>query len=248
MQRIPIALQLYSVRKECERDFEGTIKKISEMGYEGVEFAGYYGKSAKELKEILDGYGLKVAGTHISIDTLMNDEFEKTVEFNSILENKYLIIPSLPKEYIEDKKGWLKAIEVINEISEKLKSYHMFVGYHNHSVEFQKINGEIFWDFFFDNVNKDVIMQLDTGNAMNGGADPIEILRKYSKRAKTIHLKEYPFSSRAVGEGIIDWKEIFDICENTGETKWYIVEYENPNFPSLESVKLSLENLKKIGK
>lgn len=248
MRRIPIALQLYSVRKECERDFEGTIKKISEMGYEGVEFAGYYGKSAKELKEILDGHGLKVAGTHIPINTLMKDEFEKTVEFNSILENKYLIIPSLPKEYIEDKKGWLETIEMVNEISEKLKSYQMFLGYHNHSVEFQKINGEIFWDFFFDNVNENVIMQLDTGNAMNGGADPIEILIKYSKRAKTIHLKEYPLSSRAIGEGIINWKEIFNICENTGETEWYIVEYENPNLPSLESVKLCLENLKKMGK
>ncbi|MCS7201963.1 MAG: sugar phosphate isomerase/epimerase [Dictyoglomus sp.] len=246
MRRIPIALQLYSVRKECEKDFEKTIKEISEMGYEGVEFAGYYGKSANELKKILNKYNLKVAGTHIPINTLIGDELEKTVEFNYILENKYLIIPSLPEEYTKDKKGWEKAIELINEISSKLRSYKMILGFHNHSIEFQRLNGETFWNFFFDNVNEDVVMQLDTGNAMNGGADPIEILRRYLKRAKTIHLKEYPLTSRAIGEGIINWKEIFDICEKEGKTEWYIVEYENPSFPPLESVRLCLENIKKI--
>lgn len=248
MKRIPIAVQLYSVRKECEKDFERTIKKVAEMGYEGVEFAGYYGKSAKEIREILDYYGLKVAGTHIPIDTLKDDEFSKTIEFNTILGNKYLIIPSLPKEYIEDKKGWEKSVELINEISERLKSYNMIIGYHNHSIEFQKTNEETFWDFFFNHVNENVAMQLDTGNSMDGGVDPVEVLRKYSRRAKTIHLKEYPFSSRAIGEGRINWKEIFDICEKTGETEWYIVEYENPFFSSLESLRLCLENLKKMGK
>lgn len=248
MQKIPIALQLYSVREECAKDFEGTIKKISEMGYEGVEFAGYYGKSAKELREILDRYGLKVAGTHIDINTLMGDELKKTVEFNAILGNKYLIVPSLREEYTKTKDGWIKAVELINKVSEKVKSYGMMVGYHNHAIEFQKINGEIPWDIFFGRADKDVVMQLDTGNAMNGGADPVEILKNYPGRAKTIHLKEYPFSARAIGEGNVKWREIFNLCETIGRTEWYIVEYETPGVPPLESVKLCLENLRKMGK
>jgi len=103
MARIPIALQLYSVREECAKDLVGTIKAVAEMGYEGVEFAGYYGRDAKELRGILDDFRLKVAGTHIGINTLLGDELEKTVEFNSILGNKFLIVPGLPEEYRNSK-------------------------------------------------------------------------------------------------------------------------------------------------
>lgn len=246
MLEIPIALQLYSVRKECEKDFEGTIKKISEMGYEGVEFAGYYGRSAKEIREILERYGLKVAGSHIGIDKLIGSEFERTLEFNSILGNKYLIIPYLPEEYTKTKDDLLRAVDLANEISEKVKALGMRVGYHNHAIEFNKINGETLWDIFFEIASKDVFMQLDTGNAMDGGVDPVEILKKYPGRVKTIHLKEYPFSAIAIGEGKIRWREIFELCETTGGTEWYIIEYENPRFPALEIVKLCLENLKKL--
>jgi sugar phosphate isomerase/epimerase len=248
MRRIPIALQLYSVREECTKDFEGTIKKVSEIGYEGVEFAGYYEKSGKELKGILDKYELKVAGTHIGIDKLMGDELKRTIEFNAILNNKYLIVPSLPEKYTKKKDGWLRAIELFNEISERVKPYGMRVGYHNHSIEFQKINGEILWDIFFEKVDEDVVMQLDTGNAMHAGVDPVEVLKKYPKRVKTIHLKEYPFSARSIGEGIIKWKEIFEICETFREAEWYIVEYETSNVSLWESLKLCLENLRKMGK
>lgn len=248
MAKLPIALQLYSVREDCARDFIGTIKAISEMGYEGVEFAGYYNLSAKEIKKILDDFNLKVAGSHLGINTLLGDEFKKTVEFNAILENKFLIVPALPPEYTKTKEGWLKAVETINEISEKLKPYNMKVGYHNHDIEFKPIDGEIPWDIFFQNASKDVIMQLDVGNAMHGSGDPIEILKKYPGRAVTVHLKEFPFTAPAIGEGEVKWEEIFNLCETIGGTQWYIVEYETPGRPPLESVRRCIENLRKMGK
>jgi len=248
MARIPIALQLYSVREACEKDFIGTIKAVSEMGYEGVEFAGYYNKDAKELKKILDDFGLKVAGTHIGINTLIGDELQRTVEFNSILGNKFLIVPGLPQEYISSKNAWLNTAKIMNEISEKLKPYDMYVGYHNHDIEFKPLEGEIPWDVFFGATNKDVVMQLDIGNAMHGGANPTEILKKYPGRARTVHIKEYPFSAPAVGEGDVVWGEIFNLCETIGDTEWYIVEYETPGRPPIESVRRSLENLKCMGK
>ena len=98
MPRIPIALQLYSVRNDSAKDFAGTVRKVAKMGYEGVEFAGYHGKSAKELRALVDDLGLKVAGTHIGLDTLLGDEFKKTVEFNEALGNRYLIVPGLAEE------------------------------------------------------------------------------------------------------------------------------------------------------
>lgn len=248
MKKIPIALQLYSVREECEKDFMGTVKAVSEMGYDGVEFAGYYNYSAKELKKILEDLNLKVAGTHIGIDTLLGDELEKTVEFNATLGNKFLIVPALPPEYTRTKEDWLKVAELMNEISDKVKGHGMKVGYHNHDIEFKKINGEVPWDILFQNTNEDVVMQLDIGNAMHGMADPVEILKKYPGRAITVHLKEYPFSAPAIGEGEVNWEEIFDLCETIGGTEWYIVEYETPGIPPLESVKRCIENLRKMGK
>ena len=246
MDRIPVALQLYSVREDCAKDFVGTLKKTSEIGYDGVEFAGYYGKEAKELKKVLDDFGLKVAGTHIGINTLLNDELKKTVEFNSILQNKFLIVPGLPEEYKSTKPGWVKAANLFNEISEKVKPHKMRVGYHNHYTEFKPINGEIPWDIFFSIANNDVVMQLDTGNAMKGGGDPVAILKKYPERVSTIHLKEFSsINDKAIpGEGEVHWKEILNLCETIGKTEWYVIEQESYAHPPIECVELCLKNLK----
>jgi len=251
MGRIRIALQLYSVREDCARDLPGTLEAVAEMGYEGVEFAGYYGRSAGELKDLLDDLGLKVAGSHISINSLLGDELKRTIEFNRILGNKYLIVPGLPEEMRSSKEAWLKTAQLMNKISEKLKPEDMRVGYHNHTVEFQPVNGEIPWDIFFKATVPDVIMQLDIGNAMHGGLswdEVLDILRRYPKRAVTIHLKEYSSKRKDVliGEGEVKWGELFELCESIGGTEWYIVEQEVYPYPPLECVKRCIEYLRRI--
>lgn len=250
MAKIPIALQLYSIREDCAKDFSGTVKAVAEMGYDGVEFAGYYGLEAKEIKKILDDLGLKVAGTHTGIDTLLGDELEKTIEFNKILENKFLIVPGFPGEYTNSKDAWLKTADIMNEIAEKLEPHGMMTGYHNHSAEFQPMEGELPWDIFFGATNKDVVMQVDIGNAMHGGGEPVPMLEKYPGRATTIHLKEFSATDdkAVVGEGDVDWDEVFELCETVGETEWYIVEQESYAYPPLECVKRCIENLREMGK
>lgn len=251
MAKIKIALQLWSVREECARDLEGTLKAVAEMGYEGVEFAGYYGRTAKDLRRILDDLGLEVAGTHIGIDTLLGEKLKETVEFNRTLNNKYLIVPWLPEEMRGSKTAWLKTAELMNEISEKVRAEGMFVGYHNHMIEFQSINGEIPWYIFFDSTKPEVVMQLDTGNAMHGGVSPDEILniiRRYPGRAKTVHLKEYSSKNEKalLGEGEMRWKEFINLCEEVGGTEWYIIEQETYAYPPLECVRRCINNLKAI--
>lgn len=250
MAKIPIALQLYSIREDCAKDFAGTVEAVAEMGYDGVEFAGYYDLSAEEIKKVLDDLGLKVAGTHTGIDTLLGDELEKTVEFNKVLENKFLIVPGLPGKYTNSKEAWLKTADIMNEISEKLKPHEMLTGYHNHSAEFQPMEGELPWDIFFGATNEDVVMQLDIGNAMHGGGEPIPMLKKYPGRAKTVHLKEYSATNdkALVGEGDVDWDELFELCETVGGTEWYIVEQESYAYSPLECVKRCIENLREMGK
>ena len=248
MGKIQVALQLYSVREDCSKDFVGTLRKVSEMGYEGVEFAGYYGKEAKELKKFLDDFGLKVAGTHITIDTLLGEELEKTVEFNSTLGNKFLIVPGLPKEYTNSKEAWIKTANLFNEISEKVKPYGMRVGYHNHYIEFKPRDGETPWDIFFGAAKNDIVMQLDTGNAMKGGGDPVEILRKDARKVATIHLKEFSSTNdkAILGEGQVNWKEVLNLCEIAGKTEWYIIEQESYAHPPIECAELCLKNLRRM--
>ncbi|RLI26068.1 sugar phosphate isomerase/epimerase [Candidatus Bathyarchaeota archaeon] len=251
MGKIPIALQLYSVREDCARDLEKTLKAVADMGYDGVEFAGYYGRSAEELRRILDELGLKVAGTHIAIDTLLGDELEKTIEFNRVLGNKFLIVPWLPENMSNSKEAWLKTAKLFNEIAEKLKPEGMYVGYHNHHIEFKPMNGETPWDIFFKATVPEVVMQLDTGNAMYGGVTSdgvLEIIKRYPGRAMTVHLKEYSSTNpkALIGEGEMKWREFLKLCETVGGTEWYIIEQESYAYPPLECVRRCLENLKKI--
>ena len=247
--RKPIGLQLYSVRFDCEKDLPGTIAAAAKMGYQGVEFAGYYKRSAKELRKMLDDNGLKCCGTHIGLDTLIGNELPATVEFNKMLGNEFLIVPGLSEERTSSRKAWLETARIFNNIAGKLKPEGMRVGYHNHSIEFKPLDGEMPWDTFFLNTSKDVVMQIDVGNALEGGADPVPFIRKYPGRAATVHVKEYSKSNPKayVGEGDVKWKEVLALLEKIGGTQWYIVEYEVEGMPPLESVKRCLENLHKMG-
>ncbi|MGQ9729685.1 MAG: sugar phosphate isomerase/epimerase family protein [Candidatus Zipacnadales bacterium] len=260
MSRIPIAVQVYSVRKEAEADLPGVLAAIAKMGYEGVEFAGYYGHSAEEIRKMLEDNGLQCCGTHVGIDTLLDDEFEKSVDFHQALGNTRPIVPGLPPQYTESPEAWLKTADIFNEIADKLAAYGMQTGYHNHHTEFTPFpNGELPWDIFFGNTKDSVIMQFDTGNAMLGGREAIPFLKKYPGRARTVHLK--PFSPSlvtpdnphagfrpAIGEDETPWQELLQTCETIGGTEWYIVEYESDKYPPLEAIEICLKALKEMGK
>lgn len=250
MSKIPIALQLYSVREDCARDLPGTLEAVAKMGYDGVEFAGYHGFSAEDLKRRLDDLGLKVAGSHIALDTLLGDQSEATIAFNKTLENRFLIVPGLAEARRNSRAAWQETARLFNEVAEKLEPHGMRTGYHNHWVEFQPMDGELPWDTFFGNTHDSVVMQLDTGNALHGGADPIPYLERYPGRAATVHLKEYSgsYDRALIGEGEVDLQKIFTLCEGVGKTEWYIVEQESYAHPPLECVAKCLQNLRGMGK
>jgi sugar phosphate isomerase/epimerase len=248
--RIPIAVQLYSVRLECAKDLPGTLAGIAKMGYGGVEFAGYHNRTAAELRKMLDDNRLRCAGTHIDLATLLGDNLQKTIGFNRILGNKLLIVPSLPPKNTTTREGWLEMAKTFDDVAEKVKSHDMRVGYHNHNIEFKPLGGELPWDTFFGHTRKEVVMQVDVGNALEGGADPVAFLKRYPGRAASIHVKEYSKSNpkALVGQGDVNWKEIFQFLEKTGGTEWYIVEYEAQGVPPMEAIAACLENLRKMGK
>ncbi len=247
--KIPIGLQLYSVRKECEKDLPGVLKAVAEMGYQGVEFAGYYGREAEELKKLLDENKLVCCGTHIGLPTLLGDELAKTVAFNKTLGNPYLIVSYMG----DDRLGTAEKVEatakIFTELAGKLKAEKMRVGYHAHGGDFKTIGDRTRWDLFFSAAGPDVVMQMDIGNCLGGGGDPYAMLRKFPGRSATVHLKEHGGKPGAVvGEGDVKWAEVFQLCETTGKTEWYIVEQEAYAGGPLDSVKKCIENLRKMGK
>lgn len=250
MAKIPMGVQLYSVRKDAERDLAGTLKAIAGMGYEGVEFAGYYGHAASEVRKLLDAAGLKCCGTHLAVTALLGDELEKTIEFNRTIGNKYLVCPWVPPEYREGREGWHKVAKVLTEAAGRVRKHGMMVGYHNHNIEFKPEAGEVPWDVLLSETPDDVIMQLDTGNAMHGGADPAALLEKCANRATTVHLKEFSggHAKALIGEGDTDWEKVFELCEHAGRTEWYIVEQESYAYQPLECIAKCLDNLRRMGK
>ncbi len=247
--KIPIGLQLYSVRMETQKDFDKTVAAVAGYGYEGVEFAGYGNKSAADVRALLDANGLKCCGTHTGLDTMLGDAFQKTVEFNQTIGNKYLIVPSLPQQRRATKQALLDTAKVFNEIAAKLKPLGMQVGYHNHTQEFQPIEGEYPLDILFGNTVQDVIVQLDIGWATAAKIDPAVYLKKYPGRAVTVHVKEHSSTNREafVGEGEVKWKDVFGVCESVAGTKWYIVEDERKT-EQLPGVQKDLQNLRAMGK
>lgn len=245
-KKIPIGLELYSVRAELPKDFTGVIEKIGKMGYQGVEFAGYYSwdKKPKELRKLLDDNGLKCCGTHTALPTLQGDQLQRTIELHKELGNKFLICPSLSAK---DAAGWTNLAKQFNDISDKAGEQGMLVGYHSHAGDYKKYDGKTAWEIFFDNTKPEVVHQLDVGNTLDGGGDPFAMLKKYPGRTKTTHLKEHGGAKdAAIGEGEIDWKKLLELYETVGGTEWYIVEYENSN--PLEKIKVCLDNLHKMGR
>ena len=238
-KKIPIALELYSVRTLIPKDFPGTIEQIGKMGYQGVEFAGYHGwdKKPNELRKLLDDNGLKCCGTHTALATLEGDKLKETIELHQILGNKFLICPYMTAK---DAAGWLELAKKFNDISARAKESGMFVGYHSHQHDFHKVDGKTSWEIFFDNTVPEVVHQIDTGNCLQGGGDPLAMIKKYPGRTKTTHIKEFGGAPGApVGEGTIDWKPLLEAYESVGGTEWYIIEHETAKVP-LETVKVCI--------
>jgi sugar phosphate isomerase/epimerase len=126
----------------------------------------------------------------------------------------------------------------------------MYTGYHNHWIEFKELEGELPWDTFFGNTDKDVIMQFDTGNALHGGADTAPFIERYPGRALSVHLKEYSASNPTalIGEGDVPWATVLDLCERVGGTKWYVIEQESYAYPPMQCIDMCLQNLRKMGR
>ncbi len=251
---VPVGVQLYCFRHLLEKDFPGTLARVATLGYDGVEFAGYYDYEASELKAMLDSHGLKVAGAHVGMPALLGDELQRSIDFHGELGNPNLIVPAISEDRWESKETVLKTAEELSTIQEALRPHGMRTGYHCHAYSFNHLlDGETVWDLLAGNTPEDFILQLDTGNAANGGANLPEVIKGNPGRINSMHLKpfthgtEHPFAP-FIGDDSLPWEEIFDLSESVGGIEWYVVEYEDESHPPIEALKINRERVKGFGR
>jgi sugar phosphate isomerase/epimerase len=253
VRKIPIAVQLYSVRADCKKDFDAALERVAAMGFDGVEFAGYYGYATRpsDLRKRLDGLHLKVAGTHVGLDTLQGDALKATVEFHQAIGCRFLVVPSHPA--FTDPAKCQGLADTFNQLARTLKPLDMACGYHNHTREFTKDGDQTYWDLFAARTATDVILQQDCGWTLAAGFDPAAYVKKYPGRTRTAHFKatvrQGDTGKRAIlGQDSVDWAAVYAACASVGGTEWVVVEQETyPNGrPPMECTRESLAGLKKI--
>lgn len=245
--RIPVGLELWSVRNQCERELPVVLKAVAQMGYSSVELAhSYYGHDAAAWRRLLDENGLKSCGMHMGLPLLAGDAFDKTVEIHKTLGTPYLIVASLPKKNVASLAALRETAKLFNQLAERLQPHGMQIGYHCHGGDFAAVDGTTPWEALAENTKPEVVMQLDIGNCLDGGGDPIAMLKKFPGRSQSVHIKDH---GGVFGEGTVDWKTVFQICETTGGTRQYIIEEEGREGPeALATVERALKNFRNMGK
>jgi sugar phosphate isomerase/epimerase len=248
-KRVPIGTQLWCVRKQLATEIPGTLKALSSVGFDAVELENAFGKSGTEWRKHLDAAKLTACGFHHRLDELQGDKLAATLEFNQAIGNRNLIVRSLPAEVYKSGDLLKKTADAVNEIAEKVKPHKMRVGYHNHTTDFNRIDGEYWWNRFADQTTKDVVLQLDTGNASEmAGVTIVDLIRRNAGRTISMHIK--PFSKKNpdayLGADELDWPAIMTASESVGGVEWYIIEYEREGVPPLESLKANLDSFKKL--
>lgn len=232
---IKVALQLYSIRDytTTREDLEASLKKVYESGFRYVETAGYYGLSATEFDALAKKYGLSVVSTHTGFDALLNN-YDQTVADHKTFGATSLGVPAKPGDkYPDTLEGYAAFAQKLGEYAEKLAADGIVLSYHNHEAEFVLTDSAYPMKVLLDNAPK-VNLQLDTGNALRGHADPAAWLSDYSDRLHTIHFKdvlpdkehEGHFVDSPIGEGLVDWKSIAPIIKAAG-TAIAIIEIES---------------------
>ena len=248
-KRIPVATQLWCVRKQLATDVPGTLNALSATGYDGVELENAFGKPGTEWRRHLDAARLKACGFHHTLGELQGDKLAATVEFNQAVGNRNLIIRSLSPEVYKSGDLLKKTADAVNEAAEKVKPHKMRVGYHNHTTDFNRIDGEYWWNLFADRTTKDVILQLDTGNASALPGVPLaDLIRRNAGRTVLMHVKPYSAKNpdAYLGADELDWPAIMTASETVGGLEWYIIEYEREGVPPLESLKANLASFKRM--
>jgi sugar phosphate isomerase/epimerase len=248
---IPVGLELYSVRNGLKADLMGTVSAVAKMGYQCVEFyAPYFDwteNQTKDMRKLLDNLGVRCYSTHNDSSYLGPEKISQTLDRNLILGCKYVVIASSHEK--AGLEGWKIVADSLNSAAEKLEPSGLKAGYHNHQTEFTPIDGIRPMEIIAKNTKPSVMLQLDVGTCIEAGSDPVAWIRANPGRIRSLHLKEWsPDAGKGYkvlfGEGVANWKAIFEAAESVGGVEYYLIEQEGSRFTELDTAKKCLETFR----
>ena len=274
MKQFKVGLQLYGIRDEMEKDMDAALKAVKEMGYDYVEFAGYFGKSAAEVRAILDKYDLKCISVHQGPE-LFFEEGQKAFDYLKEIGAKYSAIPWYPVDNF--KNDWDGTMQKFTELGKKMKENGIQLLYHNHDFEFDKIDGEFILDKMYSSIPNELLQpQFDVCWVHYAGCNPAEFIAKYNGKIEVLHLKDFVckalgagpvyalidkngndgkkaspedngFEYRPVGYGIQNIPEILEAADKAGIEYVIVEEDSSPDGTTLADSKKSRDYLKSLG-
>lgn len=265
---LPIAVQLYSIAAEVKADFKGALKKVKDMGYDGVEFAGLFGQAPREIREWCREIGLVPVSAHVAVGAMIENPERVFADYGTI-GCRYVGIPSLPEQFRPGGKDFDQFVQHVNSFAKIAAAHGITLVYHNHDFEFQKIGGAYLLDLLFDSFPAEILQtEIDVCWVKVGGEDPAEYLMKYQGRSPIVHLKDFrgrrdrahyelidaassgkepneAFGYAILGTGLQDMPSILAACKNA-RAQWAVVELDAPDrgYTALESIQKSIEYLR----
>ncbi|MEH7235345.1 sugar phosphate isomerase/epimerase family protein [Bacillus sp. JJ1562] len=248
MGKIPVAVQMFTLRDKCEKDFFGTLQKVADFGFDGVELAGYWGYTVTEVKEMLNKLGLKVAGNHISIDELQNN-IAQIIEDQDILENQYVICPFLPL-HLRGEEGYKNLVSFLNETGEICQQKGITLCYHNHDFELETLSdGKTALDMIFTDTNPNYVKaEFDVYWLTKAAEDPVEWMERYINRTPLVHLKDMTLDGEKffaeLGTGGVNLEAILNRGEEN-DVQWWVIEQDVCRRDPFDSIEMSIQYLKK---
>jgi sugar phosphate isomerase/epimerase len=242
-----IGLQLYTVRGEMEKDFEGTLARVAAIGYNDVEFAGYFGHTPAEVRAILDRHGLVAPAVHSG--SIAPDDWAKALDAAHVIGHKYIVVPWIPEERRKTLDDWKRVAAEFNRAAAAAQAAGVQFAYHNHNFEFPLVEGRVPYDVLLAETDAKLVqLEIDLYWIIKAGQDPLAYFARWPGRVPLVHVKDSagPPDDRMVdvGAGKIDFKRIFAQSSQAG-IRHYFVEHDQPADP-FGSIKASYDYLKRL--
>jgi len=242
-------LQLYTVRKSLQLDFEATLRRVAELGIKEVEFAGYFDQQPARINKLLKRLGIRAPSAHISTETLRNG-LPSAIESAKIIGHKYLVLGYLPEEERKSLQDYGRLVDLLNRAGEECNRAGLRLAYHNHDFEFAAIGGTVPYDLILAGTDpRTVQMEMDLYWVTKAGLNPVSLFEKHPGRFPLVHVKDMDSTPRKffteVGRGVIDFVKIFSKAKEAGIKHYFIEQDETPGDP-LESVGISLNYLRAL--
>jgi sugar phosphate isomerase/epimerase len=244
-----VGLQLYTIRNEMQKDFEGSLARVAQIGFKEVEFAGYYDRTPRQVKQVLKNNNLRSPSAHIGF-AAFRDDLPKTIETAKILGQKYLVCPSLPQDVRRSSDDYKRLAELFNRFGSDCRKAGLVFAYHNHAFEFEAMDGRLPYDILLEETDpKLVTMEMDLYWVVRAEQDPLRYFDRYPGRFALLHVKDMEDSPgrgfAEVGRGSLDFKKIFQASRKAG-AKHFIVEQDQTPGDPFESIKISYDYLKDL--